>query len=75
MLAPLISCPARPPLPRVFGVKVRALPSMVTFQVGKPVTLQISSMGNVVRSGKYMTVLGPSIIVPKVYVHIYLINL
>ena len=47
----------------------------MTIHAATPVTLHVSSIGNGVRPGRYVTLLGPSIIVPVfVYVHDCLYN-
>ena len=63
MLAPLALCPATRPAIKSSSVRV----ILSTLQYGNPVTLQISSIGNGVRPGKYVTLLGPSLIIPVVY--------
>ena len=57
MLLPVRLCPGR--FPMAMLPRKRSLP--FTLQNGNPVTLQISSIGNVVRPGKYITSLGPSL--------------
>ena len=56
-------CPIRSPLPRLPSV----ISESFTLHAATPITLQVSSIGSVVRLGKYVTLFGPSMIRPIVY--------
>ena len=60
MFVPVTSCPGRSPLKRLLSRKNVPL----TLHAATPVTLHVSSIGNGVRPGRYVTLLGPSIIEP-----------
>ena len=65
MFDPLTLCPSRFPLVRLLSKKSVPL----TLHTATPVTLHVSSIGNGVRPGRYVILLGPSIISPTYGVH------
>ena len=60
MFVPVALCPGNRPLVRSLSIKFDPL----TVHTILPVILHVSSIGNGVRPGRYVILLGPSIIVP-----------
>ena len=70
MFVPARLCPGN--LPLVRSVSEKAILSIL--HATTPVTLHVSSIGNGVRPGRYVTLLGPSIMVVPVYLQCYCID-